>query len=124
MKSIFGVLFVCCALAPFVSAAQSPVGTWKTMVPAQDGKLTPLSVDISEDGTYKVDFGADGTVETKGTYKIEDGKMIIQDTEGSDCKGQGVYQFKVDTESFTMTRVSDDCVNRGGPEGVMSFQKK
>lgn len=123
MKSIFGVLFVCCALAPFISAAQSPVGTWKTMVPAEDGKLTPLKVDISEDGTYKVDFGADGTVETKGKYTIANGKITIEDTEGSDCKSQGVYQYKVDGDNFTMTRVNDGCVNRGGPEGVMSFTK-
>ncbi len=49
--------------------------------------------------------------------------MTIQDTEGSDCTEQGVYTFKIEGDTLTMTRVSDGCANRGGPDGVMTMQR-
>jgi hypothetical protein len=103
--------------------AQSPVGAWKMSVPDQNGKMTPFKVDISADGTYTVDFGADGTIENKGKYTVEGEKMTIQDTEGSDCTQPGVYTLKIEGDTLTMTRVSDGCANRGGPEGVMTMQR-
>ena len=85
--------------------------------------MTPLKVDISENGTYAVDFGADGTVENKGKYTVDGAKMTIQDTEGSDCRGEGVYTFKIEGNTLTMTRVSDPCADRGGPDGVMKMER-
>lgn len=123
MKSIYRLLFAACALFPLGLMAQSPVGTWKMSVPDQAGKMTPLTVNISADGTYAVDFGADGTIENKGKYSVEGGKMTIQDTEGSDCTEKGVYTFKIDGNTMTMTRVSDGCANRGGPEGMMKMER-
>ncbi len=123
MRPIYRLLFAACALFPLGVMAQNPVGTWKMSVPDQAGKMTPLKVDISADGTYAVDFGADGTIENKGKYSVEDGKMTIQDTEGSDCTEKGVYNLKVDGNTLTMTRVSDPCADRGGPEGVMIMQR-
>lgn len=110
-------------MLPFGLMAQSPVGAWKMSVPDQNGKMTPLIVNIAADGTYAVDFGADGTVENRGKYTVESGKMTIQDTEGSDCTEPGVYTFKIEGDTLTMTRVSDGCANRGGPDGVMTMQR-
>lgn len=110
-------------MLPFGLMAQSPVGTWKMSVPDQNGNMIPLKVNISADGTYAVDFGADGTVENKGKYTVEGEKMTIQDTEGSDCTAQGVYTFKIEGDTLTMTRVSDGCTGRGGPDGVMTMQR-
>ena len=123
MTTSHRLLIAAFALLPLGLMAQSPAGTWKMSVPDQDGKMTPLKVDISENGTYAVDFGADGTVENKGKYTVDGAKMTIQDTEGSDCMGEGVYTFKIEGNTLTMTRVSDGCTNRGGPEGVMSMQR-
>ena len=108
---------------PMWLAAQSPVGNWKMSVPDQDGKMTPLAVTIADNGTYAVDFGADGTVETRGKYTLDKDKLTIQDTEGTDCTAQGVYTIRVDEKNLTMTRVSDGCPNRGGPEGVMKMER-
>jgi len=47
MKALFRLLL-----------AQSPVGTWKMSVPDENGKMTPVQVGLSGDGTYAVDFGA------------------------------------------------------------------
>ena len=47
----------------------------------------------------------------------------IQDTEGSDCTGEGVYTFKIEGNTLTMTRVSDPCADRGGPDGVMKMER-
>jgi uncharacterized protein YqkB len=80
-------------------------------------------VIISDQGTYTVDVGADGNIENKGKYSLDGSKMTIQDTEGSDCNGVGVYTFKIEGDTMTMTRVSDACTERGGPEGVMVFKK-
>ncbi len=123
MKILLRSFLALMVMLPFGLMAQSPVGAWKMSVPDENGKMTPLAVTISADGTYAVDFGADGKVETKGKYTLDGGKMTIQDTEGSDCTEQGVYTLKVDGDTLTMTRVSDGCTNRGGPEGVMSMQR-
>lgn len=123
MKALFRLCFALMVMLPFGLMAQSPVGAWKMSVPDQNGKMTPLIVNIAADGTYAVDFGADGTVENRGKYTVESGKMTIQDTEGSDCTEPGVYTFKIEGDTLTMTRVSDGCANRGGPDGVMTMQR-
>ncbi|MBK8428287.1 MAG: hypothetical protein IPL27_21030 [Lewinellaceae bacterium] len=123
MKVLIPLFLAFFAMLPFGLIAQNPVGAWKMSVPDENGKMTPLKVDISADGTYAVDFGADGTIENKGKYTLDGGKMTIQDTEGSDCTAQGVYTLKIEGDTLTMTRVSDGCANRGGPEGVMTMQR-
>mgnify|MGYP001332178249 CR=1 FL=1 len=123
MKAPFRLLLALMAMLPFGLMAQSPVGNWKLSVPDESGNMIPLKVAISEDGTYALDFGADGKIDTKGKYTAEGGKMTIQDTEGSDCTEQGVYSFKIEGDTLTMTRVSDACANRGGPDGVMTMQR-
>ncbi|MDX2070054.1 MAG: hypothetical protein SFV55_16625 [Haliscomenobacter sp.] len=110
-------------LSPLSLMAQSPVGSWKLSVPDDKGNMIPLKVDISDQGTYTLDFGADGSVETKGKYTMDGAKMTVQDIEGSDCAGAGVYTLKVEGDTLTMTRVSDPCTNRGGPEGVIVMKK-
>lgn len=123
MKMLTRFTLALLVMLPFGLMAQSHVGVWKMSVPDENGKLMPLTVTMSSEGTYAVDFGADGTVDIKGKYTLDGGKMTIQDTEGSDCTEQGVYTLKVEGDTLTMTRVSDGCTNRGGPEGVMSMQR-
>jgi len=123
MKVLFHLLLAFIAMLPFGLMAQSPVGTWKMSVPDENGKMTPLKVDLSENGTYAIDFGADGIIDTNGKYTVEGGKMTIQDTKGSDCSEQGVYTLKIEGDILTMTRVSDGCDGRGGPDGVMTMQR-
>jgi len=123
MKARIHLFLALMVMLPFGLMAQSPVGTWKMSVPDENGNMVPLKVAISEDGTYALDFGADGVIDTKGKYTVEAGKMTIQDTEGSDCTAQGVYTFKIEGDTLTMTRVSDGCTSRGGPEGVMTMQR-
>lgn len=94
------------------------------MVPDEKGEMMPLLVTIDADNSYTVDFGADGEPEITGTYEEKDGKMHIQDVEGSDCTGKGVYTFEVTDDGMTMTRVSDECEGRGGPDGKMEFSRK
>ena len=85
--------------------------------------MIPLHVTIKADNIYWLDFGGDGDIEVTGMYQAKDGQIQIQDVEGSDCTGKGVYTFKVDDEGMTMTRVSDECEGRGGPEGKMVFSR-
>ncbi len=124
MKTLAQLSLAVLFLMPLGLAAQSPAGSWKLNVPDDKGNMIPLNVDISADGTYTLDFGADGTIDTKGKYSLDNGKMTIQDTEGTDCTEAGVYTFKNDGNTLTMTRVSDGCANRGGPEGVMTLNKR
>ena len=123
MQFVRLLFFAVIALSPLGLSAQSPVGSWKLSVPGQDGKMVPLKVDIADNGTYTLDFGADGAVDSKGKYTVDGDKMTIQDTEGSDCTGQGVYSLKIEGNTMTMTRVSDACANRGGPDGVIKMEK-
>lgn len=98
-------------------SAQSIVGKWKFEFQTDQGTMV-MSANIKADGTYALDFGNDGSVEVTGKYTHSGDEMTIQDDAG-DCTGKGVYNVKVEGDTMTMTRVSDECPNRGGPEGVM-----
>lgn len=123
MKTCMRLLLAAMILLPLGLMAQSPVGNWNMSVPDEKGNMVPLKVSLAEDGTYTVDFGADGVVETKGIYTREGDKITIQDTEGTDCTEKGVYTLKIDGDTMTLTRVSDGCAQRGGPAGVMTMQR-
>lgn len=117
------IILLCFSLPLGLSAQSGPAGEWKTMIPDQEGNMIPLLVSIKADNTYSVDFGADGVVEINGTYKSEDGQITIRDNEGSECTGKGVYKYEVTADGMTMTRVSEECEGRGGPEGKMEFSR-
>ncbi len=123
MKTIHRLILVSLLFLPIGLIAQSIAGTWKMSVPADDGSTMTIKVNIAADGTYALDWGADGSVETKGKYTAENGKMTVQDTEGAECTSKGVYNYKIEGNTLTMTRISDDCPNRGGPEGVMTMTR-
>lgn len=114
MKILFTILI--CSLAMSVSA-QSIVGKWKFEFPSDQGTMV-MSATIKADGTYALDFGNDGSAEVTGKYSVDGDTFTVKDDAG-DCTGKGVYKIKVTDDTMTMTRVSDECANRGGPEGVM-----
>lgn len=124
MKHLPSFLALFCFCLPFALSAQSAaVGEWKTSFPDDKGNMIPVHLSIKADNTYAVDFGADGTVDIKGKYMDVEGHLTIQDTEGSDCAGEGVYQLEVTAGGMKMTRISDECEGRGGPDGVMAFER-
>ena len=123
MNPFLRFLTLALLLSPMSLMAQSPVGSWKLSVPDATGTMIPLKVIMSDGGTFTLDFGADGVVETKGKYTLDGTKMTIQETEGSQCTEIGVYTLKVEGDTLTMTKVSDSCPNRGGPEGVIVMKK-
>lgn len=118
-------LIVCISLAAQAQSS-SIAGAWKSEVPAgEEGQMVPVKLLISEDGTYTVDFGMDGVVEIKGHYSIEGNRLTVQDDAYGEnpCTGKGVYTFSVDAANFSANRISDECENRGGPDGKMSFTR-
>ena len=123
MNPFLRFLTLAVLLSPLSLMAQSPVGSWKLPVPDGSGNMITLKVDISAEGTFTLDVGADGNIETKGKYTMDGAKMSIQETEGTECTGVGVYTIKVEGDTMTMTRISDACTDRGGPEGVMVLIK-
>ncbi|MCO6477813.1 MAG: hypothetical protein J5I94_14380 [Phaeodactylibacter sp.] len=118
--------FLLFCLSANLSAQDSPVGEWKTMVPdrEKEGAMMPLHVTIKADNLYWLDFGGDGSVEITGKYVAKGNQMVIEDVEGSDCNGKGIYTFEVTDESMTMARVSDECEGRAGPEGKIVFSRR
>jgi len=111
---------------PFTVFAQNSfVGDWKMQVPDQAGKLMDLKVSMKNDGKLAVDFGNDGTIEVDGKYAIEGDQITIEDIGGPNaCLNQkGIYKFVATETTFTMTKVSDPCEGRGGPEGKMVFTR-
>ena len=64
-------------------------------------------------------FGGDGQVEVKGKYQTENYQITIQNVSGDECTGKGLYNYKVTETDLIMNQVSDPCVNRGGPEGIL-----
>jgi len=123
MKVFVYLFFAFIAILPVGLMAQNHIGNWKMSVSDEYGNKTLLEMNISEDGIYTIDFGADGIIETRGKYLVNNGKMIIQDTEGSDCTEAGEYLILIDGDILTMTRIYDPCPGRGGTEGVMTMQR-
>lgn len=99
-------------------SAQSVIGKWKFEFQTDNGTLV-MSADIKADGTYALDMGNDGSVEMTGKYTVSGDTFTIQD-DGGDCTGKGVYNISFAGDKMTMTRISDECANRGGPEGKMT----
>ena len=119
---ILGLLFC----LPFTLLAQNGiVGNWTMQIPDDQGNLMSLKVMMKENGTYSFDFGAYGTNEIEGKYTIDGNKITIEDTSGPNaCPNQkGVYTFVITENTNTMTRVSDPCEGRSGPEGKMVFTR-
>ncbi|MFN7117696.1 MAG: lipocalin family protein [Saprospiraceae bacterium] len=119
---LLGLLFC----LPFTAFAQaSMVGDWKMQMPDDQGNMMTLKVSMKADGTYSVDFGADGSSEIEGKYTIDGNKITIEDISGPNaCPNQkAVYTFALTETSNTMTRVTDPCEGRGGPEGKMVFTR-
>ncbi len=123
MKAMQRIIIMFCLCLPLGLFAQSVDGTWTSQVP--DGQGGTMAIKVTMDnGTYSVDIGGDGVIDINGKYEMADGKMTIQDTGGSQaCNGKGVYMITINGNSLKMSRVSDECEGRGGPEGVMMFTK-
>ncbi len=119
------LILFCFCFSTSLSAQDTPVGEWEAMVPGkEEGSMIPLHVTIKSDNIYWVDFGGDGQVEITGKYVAKGNQIAIEDVEGSDCNGKGIYTFETTDEGMTMTRVSDECEGRGGPEGKMVFSRR
>lgn len=123
MKTTHRITLIFLLVLPFSMAAQDLAGTWKMSVPDENGEMMTMIATISEDGTYAIDWGADGTVEVKGKYSTESGKITIQDTEGSDCMGEAQYNYRIEDDTLTMTRITDPCPDRGGPDGIITLER-
>jgi len=93
---------------------------------AEDGSVTKLVVNMTDSGTYSLDWGGDGAVEVRGTYRTDGDQIVVKDDEGSgDCAGKrGLYSFSTDGSTLVMTRIEDECENRGGPDGKMEFKRE
>lgn len=123
MKTLQHLILLLCFCLPFGLAAQSIEGSWSTQVPDGQGGMMTLKVTM-DNGSYAVDFGADGNIEINGKYEISGDQVTIQDTGGPNaCNGKGVYKLEISSTAMKMTRVSDECPDRGGPEGVMSWTR-
>ncbi len=76
---------------------QSLTGSWKIEGADPEGNAFIIKAQMTEDGTYSLDWGNDGKVEVKGTFTVEGDQVTIQDTEGNECKGKGVYRWPLPT---------------------------
>ncbi len=122
---LIGLLFTG-MLFPIFAFSQVHVGDWKMEYPNEAGEMQVFKLTITADGNHAVDFGIDGTIDVKGKHTIEGNTMTIWDTEGemacpSDQKG--IYTFSATSTTLTMTQVSEDCEQRGSPNGPMVFTK-
>jgi hypothetical protein len=125
MKLFLRALAIAALFLPTTIFAQSIVGVWTMSMPAEDGSTVTMQANIKADGTYALDFGADGSAEIVGKYKLDGDQVTVQDMpSGADgCAGVGVYRYTATEKTLTMTRVSDECAGRGGPEGKMVMQR-
>lgn len=96
---------------PFALSAQSMVGSWTYQDTTPDGTEVTNTMTMHEDGTFTVDFASDGKADVLGTYTIDGSKITISDTpKESPCHGKdGVYSFKLEGDTVTITLIEDAC---------------
>ena len=89
------------------------VGAWKVSdVPTQDGGVTTLTITFTDAGTYTIDFGSDGKVETNGTYSVDGDKVTIKDDNCGDAVG--VWQLSIAGDTMKSTAIDEPCESRRG----------
>lgn len=126
MKMILKTVLAALFFLPVSLMAQSElVGTWNLTLSGENGESMMLKVKLSDDGTYTVDFGGDGTVEINGKYSLKDSQITLEDTSGEYAcpASKGVYKYTVDETNLKLERISDTCEGRGGPTGIMAMTR-
>ncbi len=108
-------------------SAQSIEGTWEIRMPDDEGNER-IAHFTAKEGSYQLDFNADGEIEVTGKYELADGQMTIWDTGGDPkvmCPGEakGVYAVTITDAELTMKMISDECEGRGSI-GVITMTRK
>lgn len=119
-------VFVLLLAASYAATAQEFVGTWKAEVPMEDGKVIPVKVTVHDNGVYEMDWAMDGNIEVRGGFDVRGDQVIIWETYGENTcprDKKGIYRWKVDNDRLTMNRLEEACEGRGGPDGVMVYQR-
>lgn len=114
------ISFLAIFLFPICLMAQSVEGSWTTEAPGYEEGTTIKIVLKMENGGYAVDFGNNGTTEVNGKYTMDGNQITIEDIDGTNaCVGKkGIYEVEVNATNLILTRISDDCQGRGGPDGM------
>jgi len=122
LKPFFTLFFF---LLTFSITAQSVVGDWQMSVTNPEGQTMTIKLSISEGSSFTVDLGNDGSIDVNGEYQLEGDQMTIKGVSGPavQCQEAGIYKVEITADTLKMTRVSDPCQERGGPEGVMEFKR-
>lgn len=100
-----------CLLTPFALSAQSVAGTWTEQITTPDGEQVTSTFVMTDEGILTVDFTSDGQIDVMSTYTTDGSQIIVVDTMNeSPCKGKkGVYNFKIDGDTITISLVEDGC---------------
>lgn len=95
----------------FDLSAQSMIGSWTYQGTTPDGTEVTNTMTMKEDGTFTVDFASDGKTDVLGAYTIDGSTITIKDTpKESPCYGKdGVYSFKLEGDTVTITLIEDAC---------------
>ncbi len=94
------------------------VGKWTKL--SEQGTIT---FTFTSDKKYEVEFTGDGEADVLGSYVISGNQLTVTDEGGDYSSGtSGVYEFKVDDSSLTLTKV-DDPVDGRSMVAVGSWSK-
>jgi hypothetical protein len=88
--------------------AKKLVGTWTKV-----HEMQKITFTITADNKTQVEFTGDSVIDVYSSYKIS-GKQITFNDEAGDYAANvpGVYEFKVDDSSLTLTVVDDPVQGR------------
>lgn len=84
------------------------VGTWTKVHDMQK-----ITFTIKEDNKTEVEFTGDGVIDVYSSFKISGKQITFNDESGEYAANvPGVYEFKVDDSSLTLTAVNDPVQGR------------
>jgi len=124
MKSL-SFIFALFLISSTTSFGQSIFGNWTAEYTNQEGQTSKIQIIFKSDRTYTVDFGIDNQIEVNGAFTFSETQMTIWDTSGDyacPSEAKGVYAYSVTEDEMVMTKISDDCEDRGRG-GKMVFKK-
>lgn len=107
------ILFSSCTyLEPIHTFWDSPlVGSWRF----KDEGMGPLVLSFHRDGTFIVDYNADGQRDIRGRYELFENRVTFIDDRPrvtTECYEQGFHYFFIEEETIQFTELAEQCKPR------------
>lgn len=118
MKIIKFLVFLSLLLLSQISNAQDLLGDWLIYTTTTNGKNLTNRFSLAENGIIHIDYENNKEIEVVTTYRLEDNRLLIENTaKGSPCEGLvSIYEFQLESTISRIKVIKMPC-SLGKQEG-------